>query len=347
MRIKIFKRYKLRNKLYKLLMFFLLIYYLFFRKSKQATFYECEPILRNSKQSFVEIDGDLYPKFVPLHLNQTINFTCLNMSKKIKKIFLWNKFFNSDSYEYGLGYREPFLRHNCPVTNCELINNRTRLNESDYVLVHMRDSYDQLPTYPERNLKQKWIFVLYESPHHSSTFSAKIDDYFNLTSTYRLDSHFGHFYETYSQISSWNSIRNINSIYNERFDYLNEKKYFAAAVISNCNDKSKRLNLIQILKHYIQIDIYGDCGKPCPTKYFSDSNKNGTCKDVLSKEYKFYLAFENSLCKDYVTEKLFTILKKYPIIPVVYGGANYKNYVRFSMNHFRPSKFVYSMLRKV
>lgn len=42
---------------------------------------------------------------------------------------------------------------------------------------------------------------------------------------------------------------------------------------------------------------------------------------MLSKDQKFYLSFENSLCIDYVTEKLFNILN-YDIIPIVYGGAN-------------------------
>merc|ERR1712032_531008 len=37
---------------------------------------------------------------------------------------------------------------------------------------------------------------------------------------------------------------------------------------------------------------------------------------------KFFLAFENSICTDYVTEKFFRTLSRL-IVPVVLGGANY------------------------
>jgi alpha-1,3-fucosyltransferase len=37
------------------------------------------------------------------------------------------------------------------------------------------------------------------------------------------------------------------------------------------------------------------------------------------------MSFENSLCKDYVTEKLFYNLKRF-VIPIVYGGADYSKY---------------------
>lgn len=39
----------------------------------------------------------------------------------------------------------------------------------------------------------------------------------------------------------------------------------------------------------------------------------------LGSQYKFYLAFENSLCKDYVTEKFFNPFK-YGMIPIFFGG---------------------------
>jgi glycoprotein 3-alpha-L-fucosyltransferase len=70
--------------------------------------------------------------------------------------------------------------------------------------------------------------------------------------------------------------------------------------VTNCNDHNGRKQYAHELQKHIPVDIYGACGtKNCPR---STANK---CFDMLDRDYKFYLAFENSNCKDYITEKLF------------------------------------------
>ena len=44
---------------------------------------------------------------------------------------------------------------------------------------------------------------------------------------------------------------------------------------------------------------------------------------MLERDYKFYLAFENSICRDYVTEKFYNPLR-FSTVPIVYGGADYE-----------------------
>jgi Glycosyltransferase family 10 (fucosyltransferase) C-term len=70
--------------------------------------------------------------------------------------------------------------------------------------------------------------------------------------------------------------------------------------VSNCNDRNGRLNYARELSKHISVDIYGKCGtKTCPR------STESSCFELLKEDYKFYLAFENSNCKDYITEKLF------------------------------------------
>ncbi len=42
------------------------------------------------------------------------------------------------------------------------------------------------------------------------------------------------------------------------------------------------------------------------------------CQSRIQKDYKFYLAFENSLCKHYVTEKFWERIP-YDMVPIVMG----------------------------
>ena len=56
-----------------------------------------------------------------------------------------------------------------------------------------------------------------------------------------------------------------------------------------------------------------------------ERSKDDKCLQMLSTSYKFYLAFENSLCADYVTEKFWKVLD-YNVIPVVMNGVNMTNF---------------------
>ena len=71
------------------------------------------------------------------------------------------------------------------------------------------------------------------------------------------------------------------------------------------------------LKLHLDITIFGKCvgegiNKTGGSKFFSD----------LLKTHKFYLAFENSLCTDYITEKVFDRMAN-NVLPIVLGGADY------------------------
>ena len=46
---------------------------------------------------------------------------------------------------------------------------------------------------------------------------------------------------------------------------------------------------------------------------------------LLREDYKFVLAFENSLCNDYVTHELYTTLQS-GVVPFVYEEADYRAY---------------------
>ena len=77
--------------------------------------------------------------------------------------------------------------------------------------------------------------------------------------------------------------------------------------------------MLTSIQRHIPVDIYGGCG---PLKFEREKQWVNKEKLTLMAEYKFYLAFENANCMDYITEKTWNHLGN-GIIPVVMGGANY------------------------
>jgi hypothetical protein len=190
---------------------------------------ECWPILKDAKQFFVTIDGEIYPKLVPSYLNKSINFECLNRKKNVKKILLWNDFGPWIDFKYGLGDIKPFKNRKCPVYNCEITRNKSDLNSSDLVIVHMRGDFKVMPIRYQTGNRQKqprWVFFMTESPIYSIIPNLKFNRAFNLTATYKLDSYFTPYY--YANLGfEWG----FNDTFDDEFDYMIGKTVDKLAVI--------------------------------------------------------------------------------------------------------------------
>ena len=103
-------------------------------------------------------------------------------------------------------------------------------------------------------------------------------------------------------------------------DIASMKTELVAWFVSRCTSQSRREDYVEELTRYIPVHVYGDCGQ-----YNCSKDESLECDQLLVRKYKFYLAFENSLCEDYVTEKFWKCLQL-DIIPVVYGLGAYSRY---------------------
>lgn len=120
----------------------------------------------------------------------------------------------------------------------------------------------------------------------------------NFTASYRSDS------DIVVPYDKWLYYDERIRIHPQTKNYAFGKNKKVAWFVSNCNASNERMEYAKELQKYINVDIFGMCGDlECP--------KSGECLDFLTSEYKFYLAFENANCREYITEKLFTNALKY------------------------------------
>ncbi|GFN77591.1 alpha-(1,3)-fucosyltransferase [Plakobranchus ocellatus] len=204
---------------------------------------------------------------------------------------------------------------------CEITVNKGSFPQADAVLFysHGKTHMSQLGFEPEKQPGQTWTFFAVESPVHSknSLFNdAAFHDKFNSTMGYRTDSEFWHGYIRSQKRDSPLSTEDKHSEEAELRRIFRKKSKMAAMFVSNCEAPSRRDEYVRELQKHMSVDVYGRCGS-------MRCDDREACDKMLKDDYKFYLAFENSHCLDYVTEKLLKIMKSKSVVPVVRGGADY------------------------
>ncbi|KAH9498769.1 hypothetical protein Btru_005086 [Bulinus truncatus] len=208
----------------------------------------------------------------------------------------------------------------CPANACVFDMDRVT-EETDVIMAHGVKLTDGMM--PSRRWPGQ-LYIMYgrESPlHYHSDIQEDSSTWryaFNLTSTYRIDSDI---FWPYGRLdySPWPA--------NQKPDFheiARNKDKLAVWLVSNCHTPSLRKEYVEEMKKYMPVDIFGRCGNASDCPRDRPGERIDQCMDALLTPYRFYLSFENSLCPDYVTEKVFkTFRRNLNIIPVVRGGAEY------------------------
>lgn len=205
----------------------------------------------------------------------------------------------------------------CSVCNCMLSYDEKDLHRADAVVFHLHftRSPSELPA--RSRADQRWIFLTDESPFHTFlSGNQRLSDYdglFNWSMSYRMDSDV--------PVPYGRTIRLSGSFPAKHRDTLARvsKTKLVAIMGSNCGGRNGRWTYAKALKSSLRgdLDILGGClggnRTVCPGHFDRDCATLGA--------YKFYLSFENSNCREYLTEKVFWNAYRKFAVPIIMGAS--------------------------
>lgn len=250
----------------------------------------------------------------------------------VKFILLWSPQ-NFAPFTYLGNGQEAFIRNNCSIKNCYIteVRNLLPLTHFDAIAFNGRCLPNKVPVLPKvRSSHQIYIYFNLEAPTYFPVRNSKYDGFFNWTATYRLDSDIPYPYilikNSHGDVvgpkvdMKWEDSEESHNLLS--YNISKEKHRAVAYFVSNCRSKSGREFVAKKLKkellmYNLTLDIYGRCGH-----HVCRRTMGSVCDTLLKKYYYFYLSFENSFDRDYVTEKLLRAVLN-DVVPIVYGGADY------------------------
>lgn len=168
--------------------------------------------------------------------------------------------------------------------NCLLTTDRVYLQMAKALVFHWYNfNPEDLPMW--RSPQQLWTIYNLEPPPNLARLSEKFPGWlFNVTATYRRDSDlwlpYGSFVRRTTPLPD-----------SQLYVDLRFKSRPVAWFVSNCKTQSHREDYAKELSKIVEVDIYGRCGP-----FSCDKKQLSLCYEKLSREYFFYLSFENSFC---------------------------------------------------
>ncbi|XP_045102825.1 alpha-(1,3)-fucosyltransferase C-like [Portunus trituberculatus] len=290
-----------------------------------------------------------------------------------KTILFWNKWFGHEwSARFGPTTPEELRILGCPSWRCKFSTNHRDLFTADAVVFEASGLQGYLKNIPRPNF-QRWVWVAVESPISDmgrtySNSAGKMSPFINWTMTYHSGSDimafYGHFLSRDATVrplrpnlmsehsaavqkvqAALDRGDTLQDVMGDSWRHFVERPRVVAFMTSHCFTYSRREDYVDELQKYIKVDRYGSClQRKCGNRH-----QPITCwENILSKNYSFYMAMENSLCNEYVTEKLYFALV-YRMVPVVWGGSEYDKVLPphsyINARHYHPRDLAAFLLR--
>lgn len=185
------------------------------------------------------------------------------------------------------------------ISRCFLTDNTSAYDTADVVVFHNQELQRHLSSLPhDRPASQHWVWMSMEPPAHNGNLT-QLNGIFNWTMSYRLDADI---HVPYGVTMSGGDAHG--------FEPSTNHSCLVSWVVSNYQPSQARAILYQKLKKYIPIKVYGRWNR----RPLSKKKLLPTIANCL-----FYLSFENTQAKDYISEKLWRNAFEAGVVPVVLG----------------------------
>ena len=246
-------------------------------------------------------------------------------SKPHIQLLAWMDF--SSKYVFNISSQSDSTNvRNCGTITCHFTANKLELSSSDAVMFDVRSS-EMFSEFNHANIphrhhtRQYWILYNQESLMKSESFYHSLPgNTYNMTATYRRDSDIHLPYGECHKRAADN--------FKLPPDFLKNKIGLVVWHVSHCTNRNNRNTYVEQLSKYTYVDVFGGCsGQRLPNDSRPRFTQNmSTAAEENINKYKFYLAFENNHCHDYITEKPFKILQDNIFtVPIVRGLGPYKD----------------------